>query len=121
MIDEGKILSWEEAQQLMLPPEATMLVPPTVGDEVPGLTNAPSSLPDWLTEDDPEAAQAAAEREQYGPGPIRLLTQLVTMNALGQAVQSAAQSLGRSVSSTRMAEEESRRGRLDSPPPDKKP
>lgn len=116
MIDEGKILLWEDAQRLMLPPEASMLVPMPPADDFPDLTNAPSSPPDWLTEDDPEAALAAAEREQFGPGPIRLITQVITLNAIGQL----GQSLGRNPSANRLEEDEARRRLSDSTSPEKK-
>jgi hypothetical protein len=90
MIDDGKMLSWEEVHQVMLPPDATWLVPTAIPDDVPFLSNRPASPPDWLTDDDPDAARADAELEQLGPGPIRLVTQVVAVNALWQAAQSLA-------------------------------
>ncbi len=117
MIDEGKILSWEEVQKLALPPDAAMLVPPSPSDNVPALTTAPSGLPDWLTEEDPEAARAAAEREQFGPGPVRLITQLVAVNAIWQA----GQSFGRPKPSDGSRDEDRRRRSDESTPLEEKP
>jgi hypothetical protein len=91
MHDEGTILSWEDAQQLMLPPDASVLIPPHLIDDVPVVSNRPGTLPDWLTDEDPEALRAAIEREQFGPGPVRLLTQVVAVNALWQAAESLRQ------------------------------
>ncbi|MFL5339289.1 MAG: hypothetical protein ACJ8F7_03900 [Gemmataceae bacterium] len=90
-MSDGTILSWEEAQRLMLPPNSTMLVPPIDAPEVPVLAAAPPR-PDWLDDayvadpkvqpHDSAAEQAAAERAEYGPGPVRLLANLIAVNAV---------------------------------------
>ena len=83
---DGMYLSWEEAQRLALPPNTTMLIPPTPDAvEVPALAAAAPPNPDWL--DDPDAERAAAEREQYGPAPLRVLANVITVNALLQYAQ----------------------------------
>src|SRR5436190_14134734 len=49
-MSDGSYLSWEEVQRLMLPPNATMLVPPPppAPVEVPALAAGPPPKPDWL-------------------------------------------------------------------------
>ena len=91
-MSDGTILSWEEAQRLMLPPNSTMLVPPIDAPEVPVLSAAAPPRPDWLDDayvadpnvkpQDPAAEQAAAERAEYGPGPVRLLANVIAVNAV---------------------------------------
>jgi hypothetical protein len=80
-------LSWEEAQRLMLPPNATMLVPPPALEnaEVPALAaSPPPARAEWLDDAfaDPAAARAAAEEVEYGPGPVRMLANVIAVNAL---------------------------------------
>jgi hypothetical protein len=96
---QGTYLSWEEMQRLALPPDATMLVPPPFQPaDVAALAAGPPRT-DWLDEGfapplsaqrpptdavpvDPAAEQAAAERAEYGPGPVRLLSSLIAVNAV---------------------------------------
>ncbi len=95
---DGSYLSWEEVQRLALPPNAAMLIPPPpepLETAAPG-AGPPHSKPDWLDDInfpdspkpadsapiDPEANRAAAERAEYGPGPIRFLANLIAFNAV---------------------------------------
>jgi hypothetical protein len=94
---EGTFLSWEEAQRLALPPDATVLIPPQPEPiDMAAQSAGPPPHPVWLddayvaesatrvtdTEVDPAAVRAAAERAAYGPGPVRLLANLIAYNAL---------------------------------------
>ena len=95
---EGTFLSWEEAQRLALPPDATVLIPPQPEpiDMAAQSAGPPRPRPVWLddafvaesatratdTEVDPAAVRAAAERAAYGSGPVRLLANLIAYNAL---------------------------------------
>jgi hypothetical protein len=84
-------MSWEQMQQLQLPPNTTVLIPPTppVDDTVP---LHPPAAASWLDDgyfsaqtpvaEDKRAAEAAREREQYGDPAVRLLTSLIATNAL---------------------------------------
>src|SRR5580700_6611736 len=90
--------SWEEVQRLVLPPNATMLIPPLPEQiDVPVLDSGSAPNPDWLESgfagasaavvvdpshhsasapanpDAERAAKAEAERAKYGPGAVRLL------------------------------------------------
>jgi hypothetical protein len=60
------------------PVEPLALNTPTVAD--------PSAQ--RLVPQDPDAERAAAERAEYGPGPVRLITNLITVNALLEFAQS---------------------------------
>ena len=97
-MSDGSYLSWEEVQRLMLPPNATMLIPPPPPEpaEVPALAAGPPPKPDWL--DDaygasalppknnltitPEEARSAAEKAEHGPAIPRLLANVITVNAI---------------------------------------
>src|SRR5262245_28922072 len=96
-------LSWEEMQQLALPPNTTMLVPPPPEPvDVPALAAGPPPRHDWLDDafvapaghrsdtlpDNPDANRAAAERAEYGPAEVRLLANLIAFNAMLQYAQS---------------------------------
>src|SRR5258708_7516696 len=80
-MSDSTFLSWEEAQRLMLPPNATMLVPPALEPaEVPALAaGPPPARAEWLDDAfaDPAAARAAAEQVEYGPGPVRMLANVI--------------------------------------------
>jgi hypothetical protein len=109
--DSGTVLSWEQVQQMQLPPNTTVLLPPTppVDFTVPEVA-PPDGTPEWLEDnyypqpvnpipmtdriespptapEDPKAAQAAAERERYGDPALRLLTGLVATNAILERIQ----------------------------------
>ena len=91
---DGTYLSWEEAHRLALPPNTAMLMPPPKPLEVAVLAAGPPlGRPDWLDDDfqavpatqtveDADANRAAAERAEYGPGPVRLLANVIAFNAL---------------------------------------
>src|SRR5207249_8055796 len=94
---EGTYLSWDEVQRLALPPDATMLVPPQPepAEVFAPAAGPPPPRPVWLEDAfvaqpivptaeplDPAAARAAAERAEYGPGPVRFLANLIPFNAL---------------------------------------
>jgi hypothetical protein len=111
---DGMYLSWEEIQRLALPPNATMLIPPPLEQlDVPALSAARPVNTDWLDdrfasltpqqpperqtgssaeqkhdEDADRQARSEAEKAQYGSGPLRLLTNLIAMNALLEYIQS---------------------------------
>ncbi len=95
--------SWEEMQRLVLPPNATLLIPPTPEPiEVPVLDSGSPPRPDWLEYGsaadqtvvmdnpahhsvNPEAEKAAiseAERAKHGPALVRLIANAITMNAV---------------------------------------
>jgi hypothetical protein len=103
-MSDASYLSWEEVQRLMLPPNATMLIPPPPPDpaEVSVVGAGGPPKPDWL--DDaysagvippkndlritPEEAQSAAAKAEYGPAVTRLLANVIAVNAvlnLGQS------------------------------------
>jgi hypothetical protein len=102
VMSDGTVLSWAEVQMLALPPDATMLVPPPVesAEVVAPAGGPPVQHRDWLDDAfaaapapvavDPAAAQAAAERAEYGPGPVRFLANLITFNALLERAQTPA-------------------------------
>lgn len=108
--ESSTFLSWEQVQQMQLPPNTTVLVPPspptvlTLSDASPPL----SGFPEWLDDgyqsvpaipiidrivsppvgpDDPQAAQSAAEREEYGDPALRMMAGLIATNALLERVQ----------------------------------
>jgi hypothetical protein len=96
MISDGSYLSWEEVQRLMLPPNATMLVPPPLDPpaDVPALTGPPPK-PDWLEDGyvgvqpphsnltiTPEEAHSAAEKAKHGDAVVRILANAITVNAV---------------------------------------
>ncbi len=97
-MSDGSYLSWEEVQRLMLPPNATMLVPPPppAPVEVPALAAGPPPKPDWLDDGyaagvlppkndltiTPEEARSAAEKAEHGPAVTRLLANVIAVNAL---------------------------------------
>lgn len=94
---EGTFLSWEEAQRLALPPDATVLIPPQPEPlDMAAQSAGPPPRPVWLddafvpepatraidTDADSAAARAAAESAAYGPGPVRFLANLIAFSAL---------------------------------------
>jgi hypothetical protein len=114
-MSDGMYLSWEEVQRLALPPNTTMLIPPLPEQiDVPALDSGSPPRPDWLEDGfvgeqglpvsdishhssnapaDPEAERAAiadAERAKYGPGAVRLLANMIAMNALIEYANSPA-------------------------------
>src|SRR5262245_2074965 len=106
---DGTYLSWEEVQRLMLPPNASMLIPPPPPEpaDVPALAAGPPPKPDWLDYGTsalptsalpsksnltitPEEARSAAEKAEHGPAIPRLLANVIAVNAvlnLGSAPQ----------------------------------
>jgi len=71
-----------------------MLIPPPEPADVTVLTERPPlAPPEWLDDGafvDPDAQRAAIEREQYGSGPVRLLTSLIAVNAVLEYAHSPA-------------------------------
>ena len=104
MISDGSYLSWEEVQRLMLPPNATMLVPPPPPEpaEVPALASGPPPKPDWLDDGyvgvqpasnltiTPQEARSAAEKAEHGPALVRILANAVAVNAVLEYANSPA-------------------------------
>src|SRR5262249_55478655 len=97
MISDGSYLSWEEVQRLMLPPNATMLVPPPPPEpaEVPALASGPGPKPDWLDDPahsnltiTPEEAKSQAEQAEHGPAALRLVANAIAINAMFEYAQS---------------------------------
>jgi hypothetical protein len=102
-MSDGSYLSWEEVQRLMLPPNATMLIPPPPPEpaEVPALAAGPPPKPEWL--DDayvagvmptknnlaitPEEARSAAEKAEHGPAVVRMLANAIAVGALLEQTQ----------------------------------
>jgi hypothetical protein len=102
-MSQGTFLSWDEMQHLALPPNSAMLIPPTPDPlELAELSaGVPEQRPDWLDDAfqgepkvalneqpntdaviiDPDANRAAAERAEYGDPAVRLLANLIAMNA----------------------------------------
>lgn len=90
-MSDDHVMTWEEMQRLALPPNSTMLVPPPPDVvEVPALAAGPPPKPDWLDDGftageitiDPDANRAAAEREEHGPGAVRLLANMIAVGAV---------------------------------------
>ena len=104
-----------DAASRAIPPNTTVLIsPPPEPIDVPSLVSGRPPHPEWLEDgyvgehgpnvadanhradqstNDPEAERAAiaeAERAKYGPGGVRLLAHLITMNALIEYAHSPA-------------------------------
>jgi len=109
--ESSTFLSWEQVQQMQLPPNTTVLVPPPPPADltVIGAPPPPTGTPEWLDDgyqstpavpvverivsppagpDDPEAARSAAEREKYGDPALRMMAGLIATNALLERAQS---------------------------------
>lgn len=102
-MSSDSILSWDEVQRMALPANATMLIPPTPDPaELEAITSgAPEQRPHWLEDEfqtapksqqviDPDANRAAAERAEYGHPAVRLLANLVAVNAVLEYAQTPA-------------------------------
>jgi hypothetical protein len=90
-------LSWDEVHRMALPANATILIPPTPDPaELVALSSgAPEQKPDWLDDAfqsgangsqavtiDPDANRAAAERSEYGDPAVRMLANMIAVNAV---------------------------------------
>lgn len=102
-MSDGTFMSWQEMQNLCLPPNSAMLVPPPPDPaELEALSaGAPGQRPVWLDDAfqtapalseqqaelsiqpiDPVANEAAAQRAKYGEPAVRLLANAITAGAI---------------------------------------